>query len=127
MQAFLSSPLVVQLHVSAALAALLLGLVQFALPKGGVRHRIMGYAWIGLMLGVALSSFGIVGASGRYSWIHLISIYVVIALPVAVLHARHGRITTHRWSMIGMFLGALVITGLFTLLPGRLMHGVVFG
>lgn len=107
--------------------AFLLGLAQFALPKGGARHRAMGYAWVGLLSLVALSSFGIVGRSGQYSWIHLISIYTLLALPVAVLHARQGRITSHRWQMIGMFVGALVVTGLFTLLPGRLMHLVVFG
>ncbi len=29
--------------------------------------------------------------------------------------------------MIAIFSGALVIAGLFTLLPGRIMHAVVFG
>ena len=29
--------------------------------------------------------------------------------------------------MTMMFTGALVIAGLFTLLPGRVMHAVVFG
>jgi uncharacterized membrane protein len=29
--------------------------------------------------------------------------------------------------MIFVFLGALVIAGLFTLVPGRIMHKVVFG
>ena len=29
--------------------------------------------------------------------------------------------------MIGIFFGALVIAGLFTLMPGRIMHAVVFG
>jgi uncharacterized membrane protein len=29
--------------------------------------------------------------------------------------------------MISVFAGALVIAGLFTLLPGRIMHAVVFG
>jgi uncharacterized membrane protein len=29
--------------------------------------------------------------------------------------------------MISIFSGALVIAGLFTLLPGRIMHAVVFG
>jgi uncharacterized membrane protein len=29
--------------------------------------------------------------------------------------------------MIYLFLGALVIAGLFTLVPGRVMHKVVFG
>jgi uncharacterized membrane protein len=29
--------------------------------------------------------------------------------------------------MIGMFFGALVIAGLFTLVPGRIRHVVIFG
>jgi uncharacterized membrane protein len=29
--------------------------------------------------------------------------------------------------MLGLFLGALVIAGLFTLWPGRIMYQVVFG
>ena len=29
--------------------------------------------------------------------------------------------------MIAIFTGALVVAGLFTLLPGRIMHAVVFG
>ncbi len=29
--------------------------------------------------------------------------------------------------MIGLFLGALVVAGLLTLVPGRVMHEVVFG
>jgi uncharacterized membrane protein len=29
--------------------------------------------------------------------------------------------------MILLFTGALVVAGLFTLLPGRIMHAVVFG
>jgi uncharacterized membrane protein len=29
--------------------------------------------------------------------------------------------------MIGLFAGALLIAGIFTLLPGRIMHAVVFG
>ena len=30
-------------------------------------------------------------------------------------------------AMIAIFSGALVVAGLFTLLPGRIMHTVVFG
>jgi uncharacterized membrane protein len=33
----------------------------------------------------------------------------------------------HRFTMLGLFCGALVIAGLFTLAPGRIMHKVVFG
>jgi uncharacterized membrane protein len=29
--------------------------------------------------------------------------------------------------MVGLFVGALVIAGVFTFLPGRIMHAVAFG
>lgn len=38
-----------------------------------------------------------------------------------------GQVRAHRKTMIGVFCGALVVTGLFTLLPGRLIGRVVFG
>ena len=33
----------------------------------------------------------------------------------------------HQRAMIGLFAGALVIAGVFTFLPGRIMHAVLFG
>jgi uncharacterized membrane protein len=33
----------------------------------------------------------------------------------------------HRSTMIGLYVGALVIAGLFTFVPGRIMHKVLFG
>lgn len=103
--------------------------VVVALPKGTRRNRWFGWAWIALMAAVALSSFGIHGmrVSGPFGLIHLLSAFTLVMLAVAVMHALAGRIPAHRWTMIGLFAGALVITGLFTLLPGRVMHEVVFG
>jgi uncharacterized membrane protein len=48
-------------------------------------------------------------------------------LPLAILHARHHRVIRHRNAMISMFVGALVIAGLFTFVPGRIMYAVVVG
>ena len=125
----LAAPAIVQIHVVAALAALVLGAIQFAAPKGTLPHRALGWIWVALMAAVALSSFGISGVAGpgRWSWIHAISVYTLVALGAAVLHARRGRVRAHRFNMIGLFFGALVITGAFTLLPGRVMGRVVFG
>jgi uncharacterized membrane protein len=50
-----------------------------------------------------------------------------VTLPLAVVHARRHRVERHRNAMIAIFAGALVIAGLFTLMPGRIMHAVVFG
>ncbi|WP_439598075.1 DUF2306 domain-containing protein [Falsiroseomonas sp.] len=122
----LTAPPVIQLHAFAALGALLLGGVQLLAPKGRGRHRIMGWTWVVLMAVVALSSFWI-ATKGHLSWIHLISGWVVVLLPIAVLSARRGRIRAHHRAMASLYLGGLIIAGGFTLLPGRIMGAVVFG
>jgi len=122
----LAAPATIQLHAFAALAALGLGLVQLVAPKGTLPHRSLGWAWVGLMAAVALSSFWIT-SRGAYSWIHLISGWTLLVLPLAVLAARRKRVGAHRRAMTSLFLGALLIAGAFTLLPGRIMGAVVFG
>jgi uncharacterized membrane protein len=64
---------------------------------------------------------------GEWSPIHLLAIFTLIMLPVAVLAAHRHDVRSHRRAMIGLFVGALLIAGLFTLVPGRIMHAVVFG
>ena len=64
---------------------------------------------------------------GPWSPIHILSVFTPLALVYAVWAARHQRVRGHRIAMISIFCGALVIAGLFTLVPGRLMHAVVFG
>lgn len=51
---------------------------------------------------------------------------MLVMLPLGVLAARRHRVSAHSKTMIGLFIGALVIAGLFTLAPDRLMHQVVF-
>ena len=46
---------------------------------------------------------------------------------LARTHARRHAIERHRRAMLRLFVGALVIAGVFTFLPGRIMHAVVFG
>jgi uncharacterized membrane protein len=123
-----ASPAIV-LHATAAMAAFALGIVQFAAPKGTIPHRTVGWIWVGLMLAVALSSFLIhqIRLWGPWSPIHLLSIFTLLSLPLAVWAAHRHDVARHRRAMISIFLGALLIAGVFTLLPGRIMHAVVFG
>jgi uncharacterized membrane protein len=120
---------VVQVHAFAAMGAFALGIVQFAAPKGTVPHRALGYIWVALMLAVAVSSFWINGINTwrGFSLIHLLSITVLVLVPLSVLAARRHKVGRHSKAMIGVFAGALVIAGAFTLLPGRIMHQVLFG
>ncbi|MBZ9700706.1 MULTISPECIES: DUF2306 domain-containing protein [unclassified Mesorhizobium] len=116
-------------HALAAFAALAIGGVQLALPKGTLRHRAMGYLWAALMLAVAISSFWIqqIRLIGPFSPIHLLSILVLVTVPLAVWHARNHRVAKHRKAMIALYIFALVGAGVFTLVPGRILHDVVFG
>ena len=124
----LAAPVLWQVHAFIALFAFLLGCTQFALPKGTMPHRVMGYVWVACMAVIALSSFGIQGLRpGAYSFVHIISLATLLALPVGVLQARRRRVRQHAIAMISLFVGALLIAGAFTLVPGRIMHRVVFG
>ena len=124
-----AAPLLIQIHAFAALSAFGLGIFQLVAPKGTTRHRITGWIWVALMATVVVTSFGIheMRMWGRWSWIHLLSIFTAVMLPVGVVHARRHRVKQHRATMIGLFAGALIIAGIFTLFPGRIMHDVVFG
>ena len=119
----------IQLHAFAAMAAFVLGVVQIGAPKGTIPHRTIGWVWVALMLAVSISAFWIhtIRLWGPWSPIHLLAIFTLVMLPVAVLHARRHRVRQHRIAMLSLFFGALVIAGLFTLFPGRIMHAVVFG
>jgi uncharacterized membrane protein len=119
----------IPLHAFAAMTAFVLGTVQLAAPKGTLPHRTLGWIWIALMAMVAGSSFWIhqIRLLGPWSPIHLLSIFTLVMLPLGVWMAHRHRVADHRRIMILMFSGALVIAGLFTLLPGRIMHAVVFG
>ena len=119
----------IPVHAFAAMAAFALGLVQFAAAKGTLPHRTIGWIWVALMVIVAVSSLWIhhIRLFGPWSPIHLLSIFTLVMVPLAVWRARRHRVADHRRIMTMTFVGALVIAGLFTLLPGRIMHAVVFG
>jgi len=129
LQPLLQANFAIRLHVVAATAAFVLGLTQFALPKGTMRHRIAGWTWVTLMVVVSVTAFFIheLRVLGPWSPIHLLAIFTLVMLPLAVMHARAHRVPGHKRAMISIFLGALVVAGLFTLLPGRIINAVVFG
>ena len=118
----------IQLHAFAAMAAFALGLVQFAAPKGTIPHRTIGWIWVALMAVVGVSAFFIheIRMWGPWSPIHLLAIFTLVMLPLAVLHARKHRVPNHRTAMISIFVGGLLIAGAFTFMPGRIMHAVAF-
>lgn len=116
-------------HTVVALVAVLLGFFQLVLAKGTARHRILGYLWALAMMWIAASSFWIndLRVIGAWSPIHLLSIFVLVSVPVAVWRAHVKDVDRHKASMTSIYFFALLVAGILTLLPGRLMHRLILG
>lgn len=116
-----------QIHIAAALTALLTGLVILSLPKGRGLHKPLGWAWVIAMGVTAISSLFMTGLNGNsYSLIHLLTGWTLIALPMGIFAVRNRNVLAHRRAMTGMFLGGLVVAGALTFLPGRFMFELFF-
>lgn len=128
MDILFNEPHPIPLHAIAAMIAIILGGFQLTMKKGGILHRILGRVWLGLMLIVAFSSFFIhkIELWGAYSPIHLLSLWTIFSVGLAVYYVRVGNIRRHKQVMIAFYWLALILTGFFTLLPGRVMHQVLF-
>jgi uncharacterized membrane protein len=124
-----TAPFAIQIHVLAAFLAFGLGGIVLFRRKGDRLHRIGGRAWAGLMLVVLISSFFIhtIRLWGPWSPIHLVSAGTLVSLAYGVSMARLKRITDHRRTMQQTYVGALVLAGFFTFMPGRIMFEVFFG
>jgi len=124
-----SSAAPIPLHAMTALLAMTLGATQFLLPKGGLRHRVIGWMFVALMTTVSVSALWIhdLRLVGPWSPIHLLIPVTLLGLWSTVRHARAGRIKEHKRGVLSLYLLALIVTGAFTLLPGRVMHSVIFG
>ncbi|MEL6645340.1 MAG: DUF2306 domain-containing protein [Pseudomonadota bacterium] len=124
-----STPLV-HVHLLCALCAVLIGPVALWRQRRDRLHKICGYAFVAAMAGLALSGFAIpsavFAAIGPFGPIHVLCIVTLFGLWQGVTAARRGQITRHRAHMRGLYFGALLITGLFTVMPGRALNRALF-
>jgi uncharacterized membrane protein len=125
----LNASLVIQLHVIAALCAVIVGPLVLFRRSRDAWHKRLGYVWVIAMAGTALSSFGISEAPvlGPLSPIHALSFFTLLSLWHGINAARQGRIAAHQKEMRGLYFWAIGIAGLFTFLPGRRMNTALFG
>ncbi|MBQ2260327.1 MAG: DUF2306 domain-containing protein [Loktanella sp.] len=122
---------IIQLHVLAALPALVLGPLVLWGRGGRLRHKLLGYTWVTSMLVLAGSGLFIpsqnLALAGHFGPIHLLCFLTFAGIWQGVGHARHGRIAAHQKAMRQIWFWALGLAGMFTLLPGRIMNEVLLG
>ena len=127
LEPILTASAAIQIHVVSAVSAFGVGLVLLGAPKGVRVHKTLGWAWVVSMAVTATSSFFITGLMGvHYSPIHALSAWTMLGLPFGIAAIRRRDINKHRHTMTGMFVGGMVIAGLFSFLPGRLMWEIFF-
>jgi uncharacterized membrane protein len=129
LQPLIDATIAIQLHTVTAILAFFLGGVVLFRRKGDRLHRIGGRIWVALMLAVAITSFFIhtIQMVGIWSPIHLLSLATLWFLGRGVWLARQKRIVDHRKVMQATYMGALIVAGFFTFMPGRIMYQVFFG
>jgi uncharacterized membrane protein len=144
--ALFSAPAAVQIHTYVALGAVVLGVVQVIGPKGTIPHRILGLTFgvlVALMIVTAFINHDILSlgpfspeiccrdllcsrGSFKCASIHILSVFVLLLLPFAILQAHLHNVVRHRQAML-ILMAILVLGTGFTLLPARVMHAIFFG
>jgi len=79
---FIYAPIAIQLHVIAALCAVIIGPMELLRRSRDRWHKNFGYAWVITMAVTALSSFAIKAeiGPGPISPIHLLSVFTLLGL-----------------------------------------------
>jgi uncharacterized membrane protein len=101
--------LLIAVHATGATLAVLLGGWLIARRrKGDLLHRRVGRIWMLDMYWVAFSSFWIKRLNpGHFSWIHLLSLWTLVSVTMALLAARRGDLPQHRGWVVGTYAGLL--------------------
>ncbi len=125
----------IAIHMTAAIGAVATGPIALWARKGRQQrprlHRGFGYAWVTLMVVTAVSAifirdFQLPNLAG-YTPIHLLVPVTLAMLFVAFRFLARGNIAGHRKTMQNLYLGACVVAGMFTLLPGRYLGQWLWG
>ncbi|MBT5105153.1 MAG: DUF2306 domain-containing protein [Porticoccaceae bacterium] len=124
----------IYIHAFFALIAVPVGLYILLTKKGTQKHKLTGRIWTLFLLIVSFTALFIQAINpGEYSLIHLLIPWTIGSLIYSIWSIRKFQITklqkykkAHMYSMIGVYVGALLVAGVFTLMPGRLFYEILF-
>ncbi len=120
------------IHLVTVIPCVFVGAYLLLFSKGTKWHRSLGkYYMISMVITVVVSLLmpAMVGPQflGHFGWIHLFSFLTLWSVPTAYIAIRKGQVKKHKIKMILLYIGALMIAGGFTFVPGRYMYEVFFG
>ncbi len=119
--------LAIVIHVATVMPCVPLGAYLLLSRKGTRLHKTLGKLWVGLMVTTATAAI-FIKSSGSFSFIHIFVPMTLIASYKIIATARRGDMKGHRYEVISLYLGALMIPGIFSMaLPGRLLNVWLLG
>lgn len=119
----------IQIHICAALTALILGPAVLYRRRRDRLHRRLGYVWVGTMAILALSSFAIPSHFTSFGLgpLHGFAVWTLWSLWAGVRHAIRRNREAHEAVFRSLYTNGLLVAGAFTFLPGRTVNRTVFG
>ncbi len=120
------------LHFVTIFPAFLVGTWLMLRRKGTPVHRLLGKGYMIVVFfsaGLTLLMSAQIGPTlfGHFGLIHILSVWSLITIVVAWRAVKAKKIAKHRNAMIGLYVGGMLIAGSFTLMPGRMLHTMIFG
>ncbi len=118
-------------HLATVLPCVVMGAALFLMKKGTPVHKGTGKVYLVLMITTAIITLFMPAEVGprvfdHFGWIHSFSVLTLYSGPKAYFAIRRGDVKTHQYSMIGLYVGGIMIAGGFTLYPGRYLHDLFF-
>ncbi|REG86398.1 DUF2306 domain-containing protein [Algoriphagus antarcticus] len=119
-------------HLLTVVPCIFLGGFLLLARKGGEVHRKLGMVYMSLMMITAFIAMFIQAQLGpmlfnHFGYIHLFCLLVFWTVPTALIAIKKRKIKTHQRKMILLYVGAIILAGGFTLMPGRYLHHLFFG
>ena len=120
------------LHLGTVLPAFVIGTFQLLARKGTQSHKLLGRIFMLLMLATGLITLSMPAKVGpqflnHFGFIHIFSFFAVFGVPLSYLAARRGFIRAHRFTMVSLYVGGILVAGAFAFSPGRMLHTWLFG
>ncbi|WP_405371129.1 DUF2306 domain-containing protein [Nonlabens sp. Asnod2-A12] len=120
------------IHLITVIPCVFIGAYLLLFSKGTTWHRNLGkYYMISMMVTAIVSLLmpAMVGPQflNHFGYIHLFSLLTLWSVPTAYIAIRKGQVKKHKLKMVFLYIGALIIAGGFTFIPGRFMYEAFFG
>ena len=118
-------------HLITVVPCVFIGAYLLSVKKGTPFHKLLGKLYMSLMVITAVITLFMPAYVGpqflhHFGYIHLFSILTLYSVPTAIIAVKKGQIKKHKFKMIFLYVGAIIIAGGFTLSPGRFLHTLFF-